>query len=264
MTNEPLDRTASQEKQWDTSLYDNRHSFVWKSAADLVKLLAPEAGERILDLGCGTGHLTRQIAAHPIEVIGLDHSPQMIEEARRYYPQIRFEVGDGMNFRFDQPFDAVFSNAALHWMTKPDEVIACVYRALKPAGRFVAEMGGKGNLTAIHGAINRAVAARGYAPLQEESLLFFPSIGEYAMRLERQGFRVRQAWHFDRMTPLEEGEHGLRNWIAMFGDKFIGTVPPPLRDEIIREVEEELRPLLYGDGGWSADYVRLRFIAVKP
>lgn len=254
---------TSANKQWDTTLYDGKHSFVWKYAAGVIELLAPEAGERILDLGCGTGHLTKKIASVGADVTGLDHSRAMIEEARKLYPDIRFEIADGTDFHFDEPFDAVFSNAALHWMRKPASVIRSVWDALKPGGRFVAEMGGKGNLESVHAAINNAVAARGMEPLEESSLLFFPSIGEYATLLERQGFRVTYAMHFDRPTPLDEGDRGLRNWIAMFGDKFINVAPSELHEEIILEVEDRLKPTLYREGTWFADYRRLRFSAVK-
>jgi trans-aconitate methyltransferase len=250
-------------KQWDTSLYDGRHSFVWKYAEGVIELLAPQPGERILDLGCGTGHLTKKIASVGAEVVGLDASGEMIEEARKNYPDIRFEVGDGAGFHFENPFDAVFSNAAIHWMRRPEAVIRSVWNALKPAGRFVAEFGGRGNVEAIHEAINRAVAAHGFIPLDESSLLYFPSLGEYATLLEGQGFRVTFATHFDRPTPLEEGDRGLRNWIAMFGDKFISVAPRELHEEIIREIEERLRPALYRQGRWFADYRRLRISAIK-
>jgi hypothetical protein len=124
-------------------------------------------------------------------------------------------------------------------------------------------MGGKGNLEAIHAAINDAVAARGFAPMEESSLLFFPTLGEYATLLERQGFRVTYAMHFDRPTPLDEDERGLRNWIAMFGDKFINAAPGERHEEIILEVEARLRPALYREGRWFADYRRLRISAFK-
>lgn len=254
---------SGEHKQWDTSLYDGKHSFVWRYAEGVIDLLAPQAGERILDLGCGTGHLTARISASGAEVVGLDSSVAMIEEARKNYPDIRFVVGDGTDFHFDQPFDAVFSNAAIHWMRKPEAVAACVWKALESSGRFVAEFGGRGNVEAIHTAINDAVAARGFDPVDESSLVYFPSIGEYASLLERQGFRVTLATHFDRPTPLEEGERGIRNWITMFGDRFLAVASSELHEEIIREVEDRLRPTLCRDGTWFADYRRLRISAVK-
>src|SRR5262245_39882978 len=125
--------------RWDAGLYDEKHSFVWEHGAALLELLAAQPGERVLDLGRGTGHLTTQLAATGAEVVGLDSSATMIEQARRSYPQLRFEVADARDFSFAEPFDAVFSNAVLHWITEPERVIACVGRALRPGGRFVAE-----------------------------------------------------------------------------------------------------------------------------
>jgi trans-aconitate methyltransferase len=135
--------------QWDSSLYDDRHSFVWKKSADLIELLALQPGERTLDLGCGTGHLTASIAERGAEVIGLDASPSMVAQARQNYPKLKFVLADARDFRFDTPFDAVFSNAALHWVPEAERVIESVARALKPGGRFVLEMGGKGNIARL-------------------------------------------------------------------------------------------------------------------
>lgn len=251
------------EKEWDTSLYDGKHSFVWKYGEDVIALLAPRSGERILDLGCGTGHLTHRIAEHGAETLGIDISPAMIEQARKNYPGLRFEVADATDFHLDEPFDAVFSNAAIHWMKDQEAVARCVWRALKPGGRFVAEFGGKGNLKAIHttllDAVRKAVAPSEPAP----SYKYYPSVGEYATLLEKQGFRVTYAAHFDRPTPLEEGEKGLRNWLATFTDNLLSTVPDEKRDQVISEVEERLRPELYRDSTWFADYRRIRVVAVK-
>jgi trans-aconitate methyltransferase len=250
-------------KPWDPARYDGQHSFVWSLAADLIELLAPRPGERILDLGCGTGHLTRQIAAQGANVLGIDASAAMIEEARRAYPELRFLQADAMDFHLDERFDAVFSNAALHWMTRPADVVACVREALVPGGRFVFEMGGKGNVGGIYGALADAIRAAGLVPLEESSLLYFPSLGEYARLLEGQGFRVNQALHFDRPTPLQGGDTGLRNWTLMFADRFLAVVPEPQRDAVLEEVERRLGATLLRDGVWHADYVRLRAVATK-
>ena len=126
---------------WDSTLYDAKHSFVWKHGASLLELLAPKPGERILDLGCGTGHLTAEIAKAGALVVGLDSSPTMIETARSAYPQLTFVEADARNFTLDAPCDAVFSNAALHWIHDADAVARSVHQALKPGGRFVAELG---------------------------------------------------------------------------------------------------------------------------
>src|SRR2546423_15463085 len=131
---------------WDPGLYDGKHAFVWQYGASLVELLQPRPGERILDLGCGTGHLTAQLAAAGANVLGIDSDAAMIEQARKAYPALHFEQRDARDFHFDEPFDAVFSNAVLHWIKEPERVIVCLRRALKPGGRFVAEFGGRGNV----------------------------------------------------------------------------------------------------------------------
>jgi trans-aconitate methyltransferase len=245
-------------KPWDARLYDRSHSFVWKHGAALLELLSPQPGERILDLGCGTGHLTAQIAAAGADVIGIDSAAAMIEQAHRAYPALHFEVADARAFAFAEPFDAVFSNAALHWIKPPDSVVACVYGALKPGGRFVAELGGKGNVQATATAL--ADAARGVGVTPPESPWYFPSLGQYAGLLEAGGLEVTFALLFDRPTALE-GEQGMRRWVEMFGDDTLAAVPPDRREEFLGAVEERLRPVLYRDGTWYADYRRLRVVA---
>ena len=177
-------------------------------------------------VGCGTGQLTQEIAARGAIAIGIDKAPTMIEQARKNYPDLRFEVADAANFHLREPFDAVFSNATLHWIKEPERVIICIWQALKPSGRFVAEFGGKGNIRAIVTAIGNALEANDLSSL---SALFtdpwyFPSIGEYTTLLEKQGFLVTYATLFERPTPLEEGEKGIRNWLEMFANSFLQRV----------------------------------------
>jgi len=243
---------------WNPALYDGKHSFVWKYGASLLELLAPQPGERILDLGCGTGHLTAQIAEAGAEVIGIDAAPAMIEEARRAYPSLRFEIMDARDFTFPEPFDAVFSNAVLHWVKQPAEVIDCLRRALKPGGRFVAEFGGRGNVKQIATALESAFLELGCGSF--ELPWYYPGIAEYAGLLEQSGFEVTHAILFDRPTPLE-GEEGLRHWIEMFGGAILSRVPEDRRDLFFKKVEEQARPTLYREGTWSADYRRLRIVA---
>lgn len=140
-------------------LYDQKHGFITHFGTDLLPLLEPQPGERILDLGCGTGHLTAQIAGAGADVIGIDHSPEMVAQARAAYPEFRFQQADAADFTFDTPFDAVFSNATLHWIPAQEAVIACVWRALKPGGRFVVEFGGKGNVATLIGGLFDALRA---------------------------------------------------------------------------------------------------------
>jgi trans-aconitate 2-methyltransferase len=243
---------------WDPGLYDGRHAFVWQHGAALLELLAPRPGERILDLGCGTGHLTAQVAAAGAEVVGLDLAPAMIDQARRAYPQLRFVTGDARDFAFEEPFDAVLSNATLHWVKPPEKAIACVARALKAGGRFVAEFGGKGNVKAIAAALARAPGAVGLGGWQVP--WYFPGVAEYAALLEAGGLEVTFATLFDRPTPLH-GEDGMRQWVAMFAGGLLEAVPADRREEFLARVEADLRPTLYHDGVWHADYRRLRVVA---
>jgi trans-aconitate methyltransferase len=249
---------TSKPNRWDTALYDDKHSFVWKHGAALIEFLAPRTGERVLDLGCGTGHLTARIAEACAEVIGIDSSAEMIEEARRLYPGLTFGVADARDFRFDEPFDAVFSNAVLHWVKPPEQAVACVRRALKPGGRFVAEFGGRGNVAAIVAALDSAARAIGLGAWEHP--WYFPSIGDYATLLERAGLEVASAALFDRPTPLE-GEEGFRRWVEMFARDLVARVPAAGREPFFRHAEDAARPDLHRDGTWFADYRRLRVVA---
>lgn len=247
---------------WNADLYDSKHHFVADYGEQLIELLAPKPGESILDLGCGTGHLARKIAAFGARVVGVDNSPDMIQLACQNYPDLTFIQAEGSDYCPDEPFDAIFSNAALHWMPDAERVAACMWNALKPGGRLVAEFGSRGNIRIILTGINQALQAYGYYLLQAAPPWYFPALGEYASLLEKQGFRVVYAADFDRPTPLE-GEDGLRNWLAMFGGSFFQLIPADQTGEIIADIETRLRPMLYRDGRWVADYRRLRIVALK-
>jgi trans-aconitate 2-methyltransferase len=243
---------------WNADLYDQSHSFVWKFGAALLELLQPKPGERILDLGCGTGALTRQIAAAGAEVVGIDSSTEMIEQARRSFPQLHFEVADARTFALDREFDAIFSNAVLHWVKEPEQAVARIRAALKCGGRFVAEFGGRGNTEKLADGLRRQAAAfeiNGY-----ETPWFYPGIAEYSGILERHGFEVTFATLFDRPTALE-GEDGLRKWFEMFGGSLLNRLSPGDRQACLAALETDLRPALYRDGTWFADYRRLRIVA---
>lgn len=249
------------QQEWNADLYDTRHAFVWQYGTDLLELLAPQSGERILDLGCGTGHLTTQIAASGAEVIGLDRAPTMIAQARKNYPHLSFVIADGASFSFAEPFDAVFSNAALHWMRPPTQVVACIRRALKSGGRLVAEFGGKGNIQTIRNGVQRVLTLAGY-PLPAASPWYFPSIGEYSSLLEAHGFTVTYAALFDRPTALAAGAEGLRNWLAMFAHDLLADIPAEQHSALIQQIEQQLQPTLSRNGTWFADYKRLRVVAL--
>jgi SAM-dependent methyltransferase len=243
---------------WDAARYQDKHSFVWRFGANLRELLAPQPGERILDVGCGTGQLTSEIAGAGAQVTGLDNSAEMLAEARKNFPNLGFVLGDAAGFDFAQPFDAVFSNAVLHWVKNADGAVSSIARALVPGGRFVAEFGGKGNIASVMAAL-RAVLG---PSADEQSPWFYPSIGEYSAVLERHGLEVRNASLFDRPTELE-GENGMDEWLRMFTQTFLRQFSPERADEIVRQLVENLRPVLYRDGVWTVDYRRLRVVAVR-
>jgi SAM-dependent methyltransferase len=243
---------------WDARRYAERARFVTELGMPVIALLAPRPGERILDLGCGDGPLTAQLAALGCRVTGVDASPSMVSAARALGLDAR--VMDGEALAFDGEFDAVFSNAALHWMQRADAVIDGVWRALRPGGRFVAEFGGRGNVAAIAAALNAARARRRLPPVEP---WFNPGPAEYAARLEARGFRVEHLEHFPRPTPLPGS---MLEWLETFAGAFSADAGAPAeRAELLEEAAAALGPVLRGaDGRWSADYVRLRFAARRP
>jgi len=248
-------------KEWDSELYEARHSFVWQFGEDLVSELNIQPAERILDIGCGTGQLTSKIADLGADVLGLDASAEMIGQARQNFPALRFMLSDAAQMTFEGEFDAVFSNAALHWMLKADGVARAMSRALRRGGRLVAELGGRGNIRTIATAIE-ATAARYLGARVPEVRTFFPSVGEYAAILEANGFEVRSAVLFDRPTALE-GERGMEDWIRQFKSYYFDDLSKAQATDAIAETVKELRPLLFKNGCWYADYRRLRVRAVK-
>ncbi|GGK68033.1 methyltransferase type 11 [Sphaerisporangium melleum] len=248
--------------RWNARAYDSSFGYVSPQGAPLIELLDPRPGERVLDLGCGTGVLSAEIAARGTTVLGVDGSATMIEVARAHHPELDFLVGDGAAFTVPMTFDAVFSNAALHWMGRdPDGVIQCVRNALVPGGRFVAEMGGAGNCAALTSAM--LTAWREYGLPEPELPWYFPSPAEYALRLEKGGFTVRLLEYFDRPTPLDECPGGAADWVRMFAGSLLDMVPPATAEPLLRRVNELAAPALRRESGWMADYVRLRFAAVR-
>jgi trans-aconitate methyltransferase len=249
--------------KWNAELYDDKHAFVFQYGESVLELLEVKPGERILDLGCGTGHLTQEIQNHGAEVTGIDASADMIAKAKESYPRVTFIVADAADFHFDEPFDAIFSNAVLHWVHKADDAIKCVYDSLKPGGRFVAEMGGKGNNALILAATQQVLEKHGYPQLAVKKPWYFPSLGEYTSKLEKAGFRVTSAYHFDRPTLLQDGRAGVAKWLNMFGDAFFEGIDETEKEQILAEISDLVEPHYNKNGDWYADYVRLRFVAVK-
>ncbi len=241
---------------WSPERYETHARFVSDLGAPVVELLAPRPGERILDLGCGDGVLTEKVAALGCTVVGVDSSAEQVAGARARGLDCR--VASGEDLPFTNEFDAVFSNAALHWMRHADAVIAGVRRALQPGGRFVGEMGGHGCVATIRAALGQALAARGIDATSFDPW-FFPTAEDYRARLEAHGFTLDSIVLFPRPTPLPGDVVG---WLETFAECFVVALPAEEQAEFLAEVRDALRPTLAGpDGRWTADYVRLRFAA---
>ncbi|MDP4149255.1 MAG: methyltransferase domain-containing protein [Bacteroidota bacterium] len=254
---------ATTDTKWNAHLYDDKHAFVFKYGEDLVKLLAPSIGEEILDLGCGTGHLTQLIAEAGADVTGVDSSNEMIEKARAAYPGLHFRVASATDLPYNQAFDAVFSNAVLHWVLDKELAIDGVYRSLRPGGRFVLEMGGKGNNDQVLLAIRKVLTRHGYYTNAATQRWYFPSLGEYTSLLEKRGFLIGYASHYDRETRLQDSEQGITDWIRMFCSDFFSNIPEDILNGLLEEVQDMLRPTHYRYQAWWADYKRLRVAATK-
>ena len=240
---------------WDPVGYDQNARFVSDLGEPVLQLLNPKPGETVLDLGCGDSELTLKLMDAGCHVIAVDSSSAMV--ASSLAKGINARVMDGQHLEFEGVFDAVFSNAALHWMTQPKDVIAGVKRALKSSGRFVAEMGGQGNVASVLAALTNTRQRRGLAPVNP---WYFPCVEEYRQLLEEAGFQVPGIQLIPRPTVLP-GE--LQGWLETFAGSFLSTDGAE-REKMIAEVTEELAPTLYDDSGrWTVDYVRLRFVACK-
>lgn len=249
--------------KWKPKLYNEKHSFVYQYGEDLIKLLDPKETERILDLGCGSGQLTSKISELAKETIGIDKSEEMIMDAKSKFPSIEFQVADASDFRFDEKFDSIFSNATLHWVKNFKSSIECMYENLNPNGKIVLEFGGKGNVQTIVNELRKSLKIRGYNRQSDLDLWYFPSIGEYATELESAGFRVLFAEHYDRPTELADKNFGIKDWISMFAESFFIEVLENHIEEIKNEVQEKIKDKCLINGKWYADYKRIRIVAIK-
>ncbi|CAN5704816.1 class I SAM-dependent methyltransferase [soil metagenome] len=247
---------------WNANLYDQKHDFVSKYGEDVINLLAPKKGEDILDVGCGTGDLAELVRASGANITGIDNSKEMIETAKAKYPLINFEIKAADNFQYDKKFDAVFSNATLHWVLEKEKAIDCIYNCLKPGARFVSEFGGKGNVYNIVNALKNTLIKYGFPENANRQVWYFPSLSEYTSLLEQKGFRVTFAAHFDRDTLLKD-DNGIINWLHMFGKSFLQGLDDKIIGEILSEVEQLVKPTNFKNNQWYADYVRLRVVAIK-
>lgn len=243
---------------WDPATYARNARFVSDLGSAVVELLAPQPGQRILDLGCGDGVLTKKLADLGCEVVAIDSSAPQVEAAKKLGLDAHVMEAEALPFRGE--FDAVFSNAVLHWIKRADQMMGAVHCCLKPGGRFVAECGGHGCVHKVKTALVQALEQRG---LDGKAHIpwYFPTPGDYATRLERSGFRVDSIALIPRPTPLP-GD--IVSWLETFAQSFLKALPESARAEYLKEVRAALEPQLRDSNGtWVADYVRLRFAATK-
>ena len=243
---------------WDPQAYERNGAFVHGVAGGVLEWLDAQPGEYILDLGCGDGQLTRRIAETGAQVLGVDASMEMVAAARERALEAEHAKAEDLPFR-DERFDAVFSNAALHWVRDQDAMMRQIHRVLKPGGRFVAEMGGHGNVAAIHVALMAILERHGFGDL-ERGVNYYPSTAAYSERLAQHGFSVEKMALIPRPTNLPES--GMEGWLRMFRRGVLEGLPEDTREAVVQETVRLLEPALRDEAGnWIADYVRLRFVA---
>lgn len=246
-------------QNWNPNHYNVNAGFVSALGKPVIELLKPMHGERILDLGCGGGEMAKELAGQGFSIVGVDSSREMVEAARANGIDVRLMDGEGLDFH--EEFDAVMSNAALHWMSDQYAVTRGVWNALKPGGRFAAECGGEGCVRVIREGMKIALIKRNI-DYKARNPFKYPKLGEFTSILENQGFKVGYIARIDRPTPLL---NGLRSWLTVFSESHTRGFSQIERDKFYSEVEDYCRPMLYDEKtGWMADYVRLRFLAAKP
>ncbi|MFC5530148.1 class I SAM-dependent methyltransferase [Cohnella yongneupensis] len=251
-----------QKVHWEADKYDGSMRFVSAFGSNMLEMLNPQPGEVIVDFGCGTGDLAARIAECGATVTGVDISPVMVERARTKYPHITFECADAIGWLATRQYDAVFSNAALHWMQDAEAAVKTMANCLRVGGRLVAEFGGYGNVGSIVKAVRETLEAKG----RTDAFVmpwYFPKVGQYAALLEREGFEVLMAILFDRPTPLEDGEQGMMGWLRMFGTAMVPNATDAEMDNWFAEACQRMKDECYMDGQWTADYRRIRIQAIK-
>lgn len=246
--------------KWNAALYDEKHNFIAEYGKGLLAFVPENNHQSILDLGCGTGTLTVQLAELADRVVGMDSAQSMIDTAKAHFSDITFMVGDALALPFEAEFDVVFSNAVFHWINDHDLLLKNIHKALKPHGALICEFGAEGNIATIDRAFSAASQAHGYTFTAKFN---FPASAHFAALLEANGFVIEKVYDFDRPTPLKDGADGLANWLKQFYASELAVMPATVQNAVLRETEAATRDALWNGAEWIADYRRLRAIAHK-
>ena len=244
--------------KWDSGLYDSKHDFVAEFGKGLLEYVQQNSAQRILDIGCGTGTLTAQLAERCGCVLGIDSSSEMIEKAKEQFPDIDFQVVDALALSYDHEWDVVFSNAVFHWIPDHDLLLNKIQRALKPSGILVCEFGAQGNIGTIERGFSAAFNELGHV---YRSKFNFPPVEAFSTLLRRNGFLIDQVYNFDRPTPLKDGEQGLIHWARQFFAAELEMLTDAEGDELLHRLQSSVKDKLWNGREWVADYRRLRAVA---
>lgn len=244
--------------EWNSTLYDKKHDFVAKYGKGLLEFVPQNAKQTILDLGCGTGILTAQLAELCNKVVGVDSSENMIDKAREDFGDIEFKVCDALALPFEKEFDVVFSNAVFHWIIDHDVLLKNIHKALKPQGILVCEFGARGNIATIENAFAEACNSLGDG---YEAKFNFSTVEDFGNLLKKNGFVIDRIYEYDRPTVLKDGEQGLVNWMKQFFVSELEVMPEHIQAIAFENVKRLTRETLWNGKEWVADYRRLRAIA---
>ncbi|WOO39119.1 class I SAM-dependent methyltransferase [Anaerocolumna sp. AGMB13020] len=244
--------------KWDSRLYDNKHNFVAEYGKSLLDYVPADKSQNILDLGCGTGLLTAELARKSGCVLGIDGSPDMIEKARKQYPELTFEVMDALELPFDHKWDIIFSNAVFHWIADQELLLQKIHNSLKPSGKLICEFGAFGNIKTIEQGFSTVLEHLGHP---YHSKFTFPTDEHFGSFLIKNGFIIEELYAYDRPTPLNDGDKGLYNWAKQFFETDLKEFKDTDQDFILRKLLEEVRDNLWDGTSWVADYKRLKVIA---
>ena len=246
--------------KWDSTLYDKSQSFVSEYGKDLLSFILPDKQQHILDLGCGTGELTKKLSEISKCTIGIDGSKEMIEAAKAKYPDLDFKVMDACCLQWKDQFDVVFSNAVFHWITDQKQLLTGIYSALKDSGKLVCEFGASGNISRIEKAYG--IAVEQYQN-EYKNPFYFPTVAKYSALLQEIGFKIEKIYDYDRPTPLPDGKDGLRKWMIQFFADSLAVYDEAQQSAIFEGVENMLEKDMFDGTKWIADYRRIRAIARK-